>query len=235
MQEIFLKYAISILFPGLRFVPFGLPNPEIGQETGVTLYAKLTDPRAHHQLSLGIRQKFLCLAHCRFFLSKILGNYQVGTRALTHHMPTMQTIFFIQHGCRIFFKPIEPNYPFESNHPPITLNKCCELLSIIDRLLKRNPQLGDIEPIGMLRLVQSCAFANIGMRIESYAAFGLDSSYLGSITYWRELTPQIFWAWANQDGLLRKMIPKCISHKNRIQASELATEILDELIDSVST
>ena len=130
---------------------------------------------------------------------------------------------------------MEPNYPFESGHPPITLNKCCELLSIIDRLLKRNPQLGDIEPIGMLRLVQSCAFANIGMRIESYAAFGLDSSYLGSITYWRELTPQIFWAWANQDGLLRKMIPKCISHKNRIQASELATEILDELIDSVST
>lgn len=214
MQEIFLKFAISILFPGLRFIPFGLPNPEIGQETGVTLYAKLTDPRAHHQLSLGIRQKFLCLAHCRFFISRFLGNYWISTNAQYHHPPTTQTIFVLQHVSINFFKPIEPNYPFESGHPPIALNKCCELLSIIDRLLERNPQLGNIELISMLRLVQSCAFANIGITIDGDAAFGLDSSYLGSITYWRELTPQMFWAWANQDGLLRMMISKFISYKN---------------------
>jgi hypothetical protein len=81
-------------------------------------------------------------------------------------------------------------------------------------LLERNPQLGNIKPISILRLVQSCAFANIGIKIDGDAAFGLDSSYLGSITYWRKLTPQMFWAWANKDGLLRRMIPKCISYKN---------------------
>jgi hypothetical protein len=218
MQEIFLKFAISILFSGLRFVPFELPNAGIGQESGVNLYKKLTDPHADHQLSLSIRQKFLRLAHCRFFLSKILGNYQVGTRALTHHMPTMQTIYVLQHVSINFFKPIEPNYPFESGHPPICMNKCCQILAIVDRILIRNPDFGNLKPIDMLdmlRLVQSCAFANIGMRIESDAAFGLDSSYLGSKTFWRELTPQMFWAWANQDGLLKRMILRFISHKNR--------------------
>lgn len=218
MQEIFLKFVFSIIFPDLRFVQFGLPNAEIGQESGSTLYAKLLDPRAHHQLSLGIRQKFLRLAHCRFFISRFLGNYHIGDGAQYHHPPTTQTVFVLQHVCRIFFKPIEPNYPFESKHPPVSLNKCCELIKIIDMFFKRNPQLGDIDCISilssMVRLVQSCAFANIRIKIDGDAAFGLDSSYLGSITYWRELTPQMFWAWANQDGLLRRMIPKCISYKN---------------------
>lgn len=212
MPTVFLKFAISILFPGLSFE---LPNSEIGQETGATLYAKLTDPRAHHRLSLSIRQKFLLLAHHRFFISKFFGNYRVYTRAQYHHPPTMQTIFVLQHVSNCFLRPMEPNYPFESGHPPISLNKCCEILAIIDRILKRNPRLGGVELIGMLRLVQSCAFANIRMKIESDAAFGLDSSYLGSITFWRELTPQMFWVWANEDGLLRRMIPKFISHKNR--------------------
>jgi len=218
MQKIFLKYAISILFSGLQFVLFELPNVDIGQETGVNLYKKLIDPHEHYRMSLRIRQKFLRLAHCRFFLSKILGNYQVGTRALTRHTPTMQTIFVLQHVSNCFLRPVEPNYPFESGHPPICMNKCCQILAIVDRILKRNPDFGNLKPINMLdmlRLVQSCAFANIGMRIESDAAFGLDSSYLGSKTFWRELTPQMFWAWANQDGLLMMMIPKFISHKNR--------------------
>jgi len=230
MQKELLEMVISIIFQGL---PFELPNinvgTKIGQESGMNLYAQLLDVHTNHRMSLNIRQKFILLAHYRFIISKILGNYQVGTRSLTHHTPTMQTIFVLQNISINFFKPIEPIYPFELSYPPITLNKCCELLAIIDRLLKRNPQLGNIESIrmlriesiSMLRLVQSCAFANIGIKIDRDAAFGLDSSYLGSITYWRELTPQMFWAWANQDGLLKRMILRFISNINHCQASKV--------------
>jgi len=213
MHKIFLEMAISILFSGLQL---GLPNVEIGQESGSSLYAKLVNIRTNHRMSLRIRQKFLLLAHCRFVLSKILGNYQVSTRALTRHTPTMQTIFVLQHISNCFLRPVQSNYPFESEHPPISLNKCCEIMTIVDNIiLKRYPQLGDSIPIGRLRLgimrlIQKCAFANIGIKIGSDAAFGIDSSYLGSINYWRELTPQMFWFWANQDGLLRRMIPRVI-------------------------
>jgi len=230
MHKIFLKFVISILFPGLSFE---LPNLEIGQESGVNLYKKLTNPHEHHGMRRRIRQKFLLLAHCRFILSKILGNYQVGTRALTHHTPTMQTIFVLQHISNCFLRPVEANYPWAiGGCPPIALNKCCVLLAMGDILLKRNPQLGNIESVEILRLVQSCAFANIGMRIESDADFGLDSSYIGS-EIWRELTPQTFWVWANQDGLLRRMILIFISNKNHHQSSKVDT-IYDGIIRRAS-
>jgi hypothetical protein len=157
LPEILLKFAISILFPGLQFVPFGLPNPEIGQESGVNLYKKLTDPRAHHQLSLGIRQKFLLFAHHRFFISRFLGNYRISTNAQYHHPPTVQTIFVLQHVSKNFFNPVEPNYPFESGHPPVSLNKCCELLSIITELLERTSDFGNLESIDILRLLHKIA------------------------------------------------------------------------------
>ena len=223
MQGNFLEMVVSIIFSGL---PFKLPNinvdTKIRQETGVTLYAKLMDVHTNHRMSLNIRQKFILLAHYRFFLSKILGNYQVGTRSLTHHTPTMQTNFVLQHLSRNFFNPLEPiYYPFEPVHPPISINKCCEILSIIDRILKRDPYFENLKSIEILRLIQKCTFTNIGIKIDRDADFGIDSSYLWSITFWRELTPQMFWAWANQDGLLEKMIPKFISHKNHIQANLL--------------
>lgn len=141
MQEIFLKFVFSIIFPDLRFVQFGLPNAEIGQESGSTLYAKLLDPRAHHQLSLGIRQKFLRLAHCRFFISRFLGNYHIGDGAQYHHPPTTQTVFVLQHVCRIFFKPIEPNYPFESKHPPVSSINVVSLLKLLICFLKETHNL----------------------------------------------------------------------------------------------
>jgi hypothetical protein len=125
----------------------------------------------------------------------------------------MKTFYVLQHVSNTFFNLEEPIYPFESIHPPICIRNS-EFRTMIDRILKRDPYFENLKPIEILRLIQKCAFTNIGIKIFRDAAFGFDSSYLGSITFWRELTPQMFWAWANQDGLLRKMITKCISQKN---------------------
>jgi len=133
----------------------------------------------------------------------------------------MKTFYVLQHVSNTFFNLEKSNYLSESVHPPICLNKCCEILSIIDRILKRDPYFENLKSIEILRLIQKCAFTNIGIKIFRDADFGIDSSYLCSITFWRELTPQMFWAWANQDGLLRKMITKYISQKKHI-GSKLA-------------
>jgi hypothetical protein len=204
LPKIFLRMAMSIIFRGL---PIGFPKSDEDTEIWKALYGNI-------RLSLNIRQKFILLAHYRFIISKFFGDYHPSARALTHHPPTMKTFYVLQHVSNTFFNLEEPNYPFESVHPPICLNKCCEILSIIDRILKRDPYFENLKSIEILRLIQKCAFTNIGIKIFRDAAFGFDSSYLGSITFWRELTPQMFWAWANQDGLLRKMITKCISQKN---------------------
>jgi hypothetical protein len=212
------KIAISILFRGLL-----LRLPDEDSQIGTAFYGDLINNDENPRMSLIMRQKFILFAHYRFFLSKFFGNYHTSAIALTHHAPTMQTIFVLQHVSINFFRPVEPNYPFESGHPPISMNKCCQILAILDSILKRNPQFGNIELIEMLRLVQSCAFANIGIKIDSDAAFGFDSSYLRSITFWREITAQMIWSLANRDGLLMRMIPKFIFNKNRSTASKLAT------------
>ena len=210
--KIFLRMAMSIIFRGLQI---GFPKSDEDTEIWTALYG-------HIRMNLVMHKKFILLAHYRFIISKFFGNYHTSASALTHHPPTMKTFYVLQHVSNTFFNLEEPIYHFESIHPPICLNKCCEILSMIDRILKRDPFFENLKSIEILRVIQKCAFTNIGMRIESDAAFGIDSSYLGSITFWRELTPQMFCAWANQDGLLRKMIPKFIAHKNHIQASKLA-------------
>jgi hypothetical protein len=207
--KIFLRMAMSIIFCGS---PIGFPKSVEDTEIWKALYG-------HIRMNLDMHKKFILLAHYRFIISKFFGNYHTSASALTHHPPTMKTFYVLQHVSNTFFNLEEPIYPFESIHPPICLNKCCEILSMIDRILKRDPYFENLKLIEILRLIQKCAFRNIGIKIESDAAFGIDSSYLGSITFWRELTPQMFCAWANQDGLLRKMIPKFIAYKNHIQAS----------------
>ena len=209
--KIFLRMAMSIIFRGL---PIGFPKSVEDTEIWKALYG-------HIRMSLIMRKKFLRLAHYRFFLSKFFGDYHTSARALTHHPPTMKTFYVLQHVSNTFFNLEEPIYPFESIHPPICIRNS-EFRTMIDRILKRDPYFENLKPIEILRLIQKCAFRNIGIKIESDAAFGIDSSYLGSITFWRELTPQMFCAWANQDGLLRKMIPKFIFNKNRSKASKLA-------------
>jgi hypothetical protein len=211
--KIFLRMAVSIIFRGL---PIGFPKSVEDIEIWKALYG-------HIRMNLDMHKKFILLAHYRFIISKFFGDYHTSARALTHHPPTMKTFYVLQHVSNTFFNLEEPNYPFESGHPPISMNKCCQILAIVDSILKRNPQFGNIELIEMLRLVQSCAFANIGIKIDSDAAFGFDSSYLRSITFWREITAQMIWSFANQDGLLMRMIPKFIFNKNRSKASKLAT------------
>ena len=220
LPKIFLRMAMSIIF---RELPIGFPKSDEDTKIGTTLYRDLLNDQTNHRLSLNIRQKFILLAHYRFIISQFFGDYHTSARALTHHPPTMKTFYVLQHVSNTFFNLEEPNYPFESGHPPISMNKCCQILAIVDSILKRNPQFGNIELIEMLRLVQSCAFANIGIKIDSDAAFGFDSSYLRSITFWREITAQMIWSFANQDGLLMRMIPKFIFNKNRSKASKLAT------------
>jgi hypothetical protein len=218
--KIFLRMAMSIIF---RELPIGFPKSDEDTKIGTTLYRDLLDDQTNHRLSLNIRQKFILFAHYRFIISKFFGNYHTSASALTHHPPTMKTFYVLQHVSNTFFNLKEPNYLFfDSVHPPICLNKCCEILSIIDRLLKRDPYFENLKSIDILRVIQKCAFTNIGIKIFRDADFGIDSSYLCSITFWRELTPQMFWAWANQDGLLRKTITKYISHKKYIQGSKLA-------------
>jgi hypothetical protein len=212
LPKIFLRMAMSIIFRGL---PIGFPKSVEDTEIWKALYG-------HIRLSLNIRQKFILLAHYRFIISKFFGNYHTSASALTHHPPTMKTFYVLQHVSNTFFNLEEPIYLFESIHPLICIRNS-EFRTMIDRILKRDPYFENLKPIEILRLIQKCAFRNIGIKIESDAAFGIDSSYLGSITFWRELTPQMFCAWANQDGLLRKMIPKFIFNKNRSKASKLAT------------
>lgn len=209
--KIFLRMAMSIIFRGL---PIGFPKSVEDTKIWKASYG-------HIRMSLIMRKKFLRLAHYRFFLSKFFGDYHPSARALTHHPPTMKTFYVLQRVSNTFFNLEEPNYPFESGHPPICIRNS-EFRTMIDRILKRDPYFENLKPIEILRLIQKCAFRNIGIKIESDADFGIDSSYLGSITFWRELTPQMFWAWANQDGLLRKMIPKFIFNKNRSKASKLS-------------
>ena len=218
LPKIFLRMAMSIIF---RELPIGFPKSDEDTKIGTTLYRDLLNDQTNHRLSLNIRQKFILLAHYRFIISKFFGNYHTSASALTHHPPTMKTFYVLQHVSNTFFNLEEPIYPFESIHPPICLNKCCEILSMIDRILKRDPYFENLKSIEILRQIQKCAFTNIGIKIFRDADFGIDSSYIWSITFWRELTPQMFWVWANQDGLLRKMITKYISQKKHI-GSKLA-------------
>jgi hypothetical protein len=203
---------MSIIFRGS---PIGFPKSDEDTKIWKASYG-------HIRMSLIMRKKFLRLAHYRFIISKFFGDYHTSARALTHHPPTMKTFYVLHHVSNTFFNLEEPIYPFESIHPPICIRNS-EFRTMIDRILKRDPYFENLKPIEILRLIQKCAFRNIGIKIERDAAFGIDSSYLGSITFWRELTPQMFCAWANQDGLLRKMIPKFIFNKNRSKASKLAT------------
>jgi hypothetical protein len=131
----------------------------------------------------------------------------------------MRTIIVLQHFSRNFFKPVDPIYPFLSGFPPFSDRKMMELYSIVTELMARTSDLGNLDRNEIVRLIQKCAYINIEIKIESDAAFGLESPNLGSETFWREITPDMFWFWANQDGLLKKMLPKCISHKN-LQSSQ---------------